>query len=97
MIKKDWPQSLTDFLNDIKKLSMPREEVNDFPLSILHQEPVQSVNKNTFSLPALTRNMTAKKIHEVAKLSSLVSCIANTLGPESGISFIFLFPQMYHF
>ena len=38
-----------------------------------------------FSLPALTRNMSIKKIHEVNKLSALISRVAEALGSESGI------------
>eukprot|EP00026_Physarum_polycephalum_P007483 Phypoly_transcript_07545.p1 GENE.Phypoly_transcript_07545~~Phypoly_transcript_07545.p1 ORF type:complete len:497 (+),score=58.29 Phypoly_transcript_07545:102-1592(+) len=82
VLKQDWPQSLADFVSDIRKLSMPRNEVNQFPLPTLSQS-FQTVNKIGFSLPSLSRNMTAKKVHEVTKLSDLVSHIATSFGSES--------------
>src|SRR5271163_4629630 len=42
VIKQDWPQSLTDFLKDIKKLAMPRHEVSEVSLPVLHNTPIHT-------------------------------------------------------
>ncbi len=83
VIKDNWPQSLIDFLTEAQKLAMPRKEITTFPPKPFQHYAPSPLNPTGFSLPALSRNMTNKKIHEVTSLSALVADVAQKLGSNS--------------
>lgn len=96
-IQASWPQSLIEFLQEAQALVLPRAECCNFPAPAANSECIPTNNATTekpmgtsndrlagFSLPSLSRNMSAKKIHEVLKLSALIAHVAKNLGSDSG-------------